>query len=250
MSCFTAETAADGVVTIVLDRPPVNALRFEDLKALLELLEGLQARPDVRAVVITAEGSRAFVAGTDINELAELTEDSAREALEVVQGVVNLIYDFPVPVIAAVNGPAIGSGVAIACASDIRIASPNASFILPEVNVGVMGGSAHVARFIPQGRARWMMYTGEAMPCDEAYRLGLVDAVVDAESLRDEAVRLASEIVSKYPPAIRLAKLGLNASEWLSLRDGYKYECELTVQLRADPEVAEVSRRFLEGRRR
>ncbi|CAB4959402.1 MAG: enoyl-CoA hydratase [Actinobacteria bacterium] len=247
MSAINTEVS-DGVATLTLDRPPVNAVRFEDMTEMLEAFRSVQDRDDVRAVVFTGAGDRAFVAGTDLQELASLTAETAAESVMIVQDLVNLIYSFPVPVISAVNGPALGSGVAIACASDIRIASTKASFILPEVNIGVMGGSAHVARFLPQGRARWMMYTGEPVSCEEAYRFGMVDKVVEPADLMAEARELALKIASKYPPAIRLAKAGLNGSEWLDLQAGYAYECELTVELRRDPGSAEVSRAFLEAR--
>jgi enoyl-CoA hydratase len=248
MSIASVTTAGNGVTTIMIDRPPVNAVRFVDLEELDAVFAGLQQDPEIRCVILTAAGGRAFVPGTDIGELAALTRETAAASTLLVQRLVNRIYDFPAPVVCGVNGPALGSGVAIAASADIRIASENATFGLPEVDVGVLGGSKHLARFVPQGKARLMMYTGWRIDAAEAYRLGLVEAVVPLPELLPEVRRIADEIASKFPPAVRLAKRGLNVTESMPLKEGYAFECELTAELRDDPGSAEVSRRFLAAR--
>lgn len=248
MPIATVTHADNGVTTVFIDRPPVNAVRFVDLEELDGIFEDLEGNPDVRCVILGAAGERAFIPGTDIHELAALTAETAEESTLLVQRLVNRIYDFPAPVICAVNGPTLGSGVAIAGAADIRIASENATFGLPEVDVGVLGGSKHLARFVTQGKARLMMYTGWRIDAAEAYRLGLVEAVVPFAALHAEVRRIADAIASKYPPAVRLAKKGLNETEFMPLKEGYAFECELTAELRGDPGSAEVSRRFLAAR--
>ena len=237
----------EGVATVVIARPPVNALRFADIAELNEVFKRLQEDDDVRAVVLTGAGERAFIAGTDIQELAALTAETARESTALVQETVDRVYELPVPVICAINGPAVGSGVAFASAADIRLASTKATLCLPEVNVGVLGGSKHLARLAPQGTTRRMMYTGRPLPAAELHRLGIVESVHEPAELMDAAGELAHEIASKLPVAIRLAKEGLNRTESMALAEGYAYECELTAKLREDPASAEQSRVFLAG---
>ena len=235
----------EGVGTVTIARPPVNALRFADIAEINEVFKRLGDDEAVRAVVLTGEGERAFIAGTDVEELAALTAETARESTALVQETVNRVYELPVPVICAVNGPAVGSGVAFASAADIRIASTKATLCLPEVNVGVLGGSKHLARLAPQGTTRRMMYTGRHLGAADLYRLGIVESVHEPGELLDTATELAREIASKLPIAVRLAKEGLNRTESMALAEGYAYECELTARLRADPASAEQSRAFL-----
>jgi enoyl-CoA hydratase len=247
-SSIRVEHLDDGVVVVTIDRPPVNALRFSDVAELNAVFKSLEAAPEdeVRVVILTAAGDRAFVAGADVNDLAALTPQTSVGALDLVQETCTRIYEFPTPVIAAVNGPALGSGVAFASVCDIRVASEKATFGLPEINVGVMGGSKHLARLLPQGRTRLMMYTAWRLGAQEALRFGVVESVVEPAALLDEALRIAREIASKLPVAVRLAKRGLNRTESMPLREGYAYECELTIELRGDPRSAEASRAFFE----
>ncbi len=121
--------------------------------------------------------------------------------------------------ICAMNGPAIGSGVAFASASDIRLASTKATLHLPEVNLGVLGGSKHLARIAPQGITRLMMYTGWPMNAQEAYRLGVVESIHEPDELMPAARRIAEEIASKLPIAVRMAKDGLNRTEMMELKE-------------------------------
>jgi enoyl-CoA hydratase len=236
-----------GVAVVTIDRPPVNALRFRDIAEINELFKEIEANDEVHVVVLTGAGERAFVAGTDVNELAELTAESASENTVIVQECVDRIYELPVPVIAAINGPAIGSGVAFASAADIRISSTKGNLHLPEVNLGVLGGSKHLARIAPQSKTRTMMYTGWPMGAEEAYRLGVFESVHEPAELMGEAMRVAKEIASKLPIAVRMAKTGLNRTEFMPLREGYALECGLTAELRNDPASAQQSKEFIAG---
>jgi enoyl-CoA hydratase len=236
-----------GVAVVTIDRPPVNALRFADIREINELFKEIEKKDDVNVVVLTGAGERAFVAGTDVNELAELTAETATENTADVQDCVNRIYELPQPVIAAINGPAIGSGVAFASAADIRLASTKANLHLPEVNLGVLGGSKHMARIAPQSKTRQMMYTGKPMDAAEGYRLGVFESVHEPGDLMDAAMALATEIASKLPVAVRMAKVGLNRTEFMPLQEGYAFECELTAELRNDPASAQQSREFIAG---
>jgi len=247
-SSIRLERLDDGIAIVTIDRPPVNALRFSDVSALNDVFVALADEPEeeLRVVILTGAGERAFVAGADVNELAALTPESAETALELVQETCDRIYEFPCPVIAALNGPALGSGVAFASVCDIRVASEKATLGLPEINVGVMGGSKHLARLLPQGRTRLMMYTAWRVNAQEMLQFGVVESVVKPGELLEESLRIAREIASKLPVAVRLAKRGLNRTESMALREGYAYECELTAELRRDPRSAEAARSFFD----
>lgn len=244
---ITVSHAESGVSTVLIDSPPVNALRFVDIEALNEAFKELGARKETRCVLLEATGQRAFIAGTDVREFTGLTAQNSTRLTDLVQELVERIYELRVPVVAAINGPALGSGVAIASAADIRIASTKGKLGLPEIDVGVMGGSKHIARLLPQGMSRLMMYTGVRLDAQECYRLGAFEKVVEPEELHDAALDVAESIASKFPRAIELAKQGLNRTEFMSLTEGYEYECLLTAILRSDPESAEVSKSFFKG---
>jgi enoyl-CoA hydratase len=237
-----------GIAIVTVDRPPVNALRFADVADILSVYREIQDDSSVRVVIMTGAGERAFVAGADTKELTSMTPETATTNTALIQECVELVYELRVPVIAAINGPAIGSGVAFASAADIRIASTKANLHLPEVNLGVLGGSKHLARIAPQGTTRRMMYTGRPIDAAEGYRLGIFEAVVEPAQLMDEAMALAAEIASKLPITVELAKDGLNRTEFMELTPGYAYECELTARLREEPTVIAQSEAFMSGR--
>jgi enoyl-CoA hydratase len=243
------ERAENGVVTVTIDRPPVNAPRFAHIAALGALFGELGMDAQVRCVILTATGERAFIAGTDVREFIDLTPETAERNTALVQLLRERLYEFPVPVICGVNGAALGLGLGVATSCDIRIASSKAIFGLPEIDVGVLGGSKSLARLVPQGTARLMMYTGQRIGAEEAWRVGLVEAVVAPGELLNECRRLADIIAAKFPVAIRLAKRGLNRTEDMSLKDGYAYECTLTAELRRHPEAAELAKSFFARKR-
>lgn len=237
-----------GVATVTIDRAPVNAMAFSVYDELRQTFHELAEREDLGAVVLTGAGDRAFVGGHDVNEFVSLDFEGATDRLAHVRITFNSVYDCPVPVIAAINGPAIGTGLALASVCDIRLASDRARFAMPEINVGVLGGSKHLMRLAPQGMTRLMYYTGRRIDAHEALRLGIVDEVHPHETVREAATALAQEIAAKSPAAIRMAKQGLNRVENMALKEAYEYECTLTAAVRRTPEAAEGARAFLEGR--
>lgn len=247
-SGISVSHAESGVSTVLIDIPPVNALRFVDIEQLNEAFKMLGTRTETRCVLLEATGQRAFVAGTDVRIFTELTAQNSARLTDLVQELVERIYELRVPVVAAINGPALGSGVAIASACDIRIASTKAKLGLPEIDVGVMGGSKHIARLLPQGMSRLMMYTGMRLDAQDCFRLGAFEKVVEPDELHGAALEIAESIAGKYPKAIELAKRGLNRTEFMNLTEGYEYECLLTAILRSDPEAAKVSESFFSGR--
>jgi enoyl-CoA hydratase/carnithine racemase len=152
------------------------------------------------------------------------------------------------PVIGAINGAALGAGLAIAASCDILVASESASLGLPEIDVGLLGGGRHTMRLFGCSRTRRMMFTGYRVPADECYRLGVVESVVPPDQLMEAAMVLAREIAAKSPIAIQLAKTSLNAIEEMSLRDGYRFEQNMTVELGKSEDSKEAMRAFSEKR--
>ena len=239
----------DYIALITMDRPPVNAVNAQFHQELMLVCDTISDRDDVRVAILTGAG-RIFCAGADIKERAgrerepgEIWQHSrnAREAF-------HAIVECRVPVIGALNGAALGAGLAIAASCDILIASENAVLGLPEINVGLLGGGRHTMRLFGHSKARRMMFTGQRLSGAELYRLGVVEECVPPERLLDTAHTLASEIAAKSPVAIRLAKHAMNAIEFMSLRDGYRFEQNMTAELSRYEDSKEAMRAFVEKR--
>jgi enoyl-CoA hydratase len=217
------------VVTITLNRPTVlNALNNELLGALERLLAEIKNDTTARAVLITGTGERAFAAGADISELAALDGSAAGEAqARTGQRVTQLLETLPLATIAAVNGFALGGGCELAMACDIRIASENAKFGQPEVNLGIppgYGGTQRTTRLLGAGMALYLCLTGEMIDAAEALRIGLVQRVVPIGDLLPEAQRIAQLIASKAPLAVAATKRAIYDGAALSLGDGLALE--------------------------
>lgn len=232
------------VALVTFDRPPVNAQNFTFQEEVKACFDQLSVDDTVRAVVLTGAG-RIFSAGVDLNRSGSPTRDELRSARESFHSIV----ECKKPVIGALNGPALGSGLTIAASCDILIASENASLGLPEIDVGLMGGGRHAQRLFSHSRLRRMALTGYRVPGAELYRLGIVEACVAPEKLLPTAMDMAREIASKSPLAVQLFKRTLNTIEYTSLRDGYRYEQEMTLELGTTEDAAEAMRAFVEKRR-
>lgn len=235
-----------GIAELVLNHPPVNALDARGWARLAETVEALGRNPAVRVVLIAAEG-RGFCAGVDIKELAA----DGRKIVDVNRGCYDAfaaIYDCPVPVISAVHGFCLGGGIGIAGASDIVIASEDASFGLPEIDRGALGAATHLMRLVGMQKTRRMLYTGEPIPAAEVHRLGGVESVVPREALRAEARALAAKIAAKSPKAVRLAKWSLNGIELLDIKKSYRFEQGFTLELYTSPDSQEARDAFVEKR--
>jgi enoyl-CoA hydratase len=201
---------ADGVAVITMNRPQaLNAFNIEQLDHFGAALEKVGREKSVRAVIITGAGDRAFAAGADIKQMAELSPAEGLAFGRKGHAITNAIELLPQPVIAAVNGYAFGGGCEIAIACDIRLASENARFAQPEVGLGIppgWGGSQRLPRLIGPGFAAEMIYTGRQVPADEALRIGLVNTVHPLEQLMSAAHEMATQIAKNSPSAVRSAK--------------------------------------------
>ncbi|ABN78647.1 enoyl-CoA hydratase-related protein [Cereibacter sphaeroides] len=244
---FVKVSVDRGLAVVTLDRPPANAVSLEVYDEIRRTFHRLGEDPAMRVAVLTGAG-KVFCGGNDVNDFVDLEFDRATEYLAHVRLTFNALYDCPIPVVGAINGAAVGTGIVLASLCDIRIASERAVFALPEIDVGVLGGSRHVMRLAGQGMTRWMMYTGRRVRADEALRARIVDEVVPPEEVMPRAMAIAEEIASKSPPAIRLAKLGLNRTEEMNMKEGYEFECTLTAAVRRTPEAREGAMAFLEKR--
>jgi len=235
-----------GVAELVIDNPPVNALDSAGWRRFAELMTGLGARDDVHCVVIRAEG-RGFQAGVDVKELAA----DGTKIVDVNRGCYDTfaaIYDCPVPVLCAVHGFCLGGGIGIAGASDLVLASEDATLGLPEIDRGALGAATHLMRMVGMQKTRRMLYTGETIDASEALRLGAVESVVPREKLRDEALALAHRIAGKSPKALRLAKWSLNGIELLDVKKSYRFEQGFTLELYTSPDSQEARDAFVEKR--
>jgi enoyl-CoA hydratase len=235
-----------GIAELVIDHPPVNALRCADWHALAGEVEALGRNQQVRVIIIRAEG-RGFCAGVDIKEL------TAQPELIVAVNAGNYathraVHRNPVPVIVAVHGFVLGGGIGIAGAADIVIAAEDASFGLPEIDRGAMGGGAHLQRLFPLQKVRHMFFTGESITAREAYRLGALECVVPRAQLREAAMAIARKIAAKSPAMIRLAKESLNGIESGNLEDQYRWEQGFTLQAYMNSDSAETRRAFTDKR--
>ena len=242
----------DSIAVVRLDRPEkLNALTRAALFELGKTFERIEGERDIRAVILTGAGERAFCAGTDIAELAAMDEEEARSAARRGQDVCERIERCAVPVIAAINGVAAGGGFELALACHIRIASSNARFSLPETMLGIIpgyGGTQRLARTTGSGRALEMMLTGAEISANEALQIGLINATVAPAALLPEAEKLAREIASLAPLAIRACLKAVTQGLTLSLAEGLELEAELFSTLFASEDMREGTRAFLEKR--
>jgi enoyl-CoA hydratase len=242
------------VATITLNRPAVlNALNLEMLDELSATFAELDADDALRAVIVTGAGPKAFAAGADISELNALPNARAGEAqARRGQALTTAIERMRVPVIAAVNGFALGGGCEIAMACDIRIASENAKFGQPEVNLGILpgyGGTQRLTRLVGEGWAMYLCLTGEMIDAAEALRIGLVQKVTPADGLLAEAQRIAALIASKAPLAIDAAKRAIVDGAALTLADGLALEALRFGAAITTGDFREGSSAFLEKRK-
>jgi len=236
-----------------INRPDkLNALNARAKSELEQAFEDFKKNPSVDVVILTGSGEKAFVAGTDIAELTVLNTESGKTFAEGGQGVFNVIENLGKPVIAAVNGYALGGGCELALACHIRIASENARFGQPEVNLGIIpgyGGTQRLARLVGKGRAMEMILTGDQVDAQEALRLGLVNKVVPLPELMKTAESLAQKIVTKGQVAVRLALKAVNMTQETNLTDGQALEASLFGVCCGSEDFKEGTKAFLEKRK-
>ena len=242
----------DGILVITVDRPKVlNALNAQTVQEIGEAFEAARNDDAVKVVILTGGGEKAFVAGADINELAQSTPITGKATAEKGQRVFRNIERFPKPVIAAINGFALGGGCELALACHIRIASDKAQLGLPEVTLGIIpgyGGTQRMARLLGKGKALELILTGDRIKADEAERIGLVNKVVPAEELMNVAEEMARTIAKRGPLAVSAAIEAVMSGSDMPFEEGQFLEATLFGLLASTDDMKEGMKAFLEKR--
>ncbi len=242
----------DRIAWVTLNRPEkMNALNNALLAELEGVIAGLEHDAEVGVVVLTGAGEKAFVAGADISELKDLDSGSAREQALKGQAVFNRIAALPKPVIAAVNGFALGGGCELALSAHIRVASENARFGLPEVSLGIIpgyGGTQRLPRLVGTGIGLDMILSGDMVPAADALRMGLVSRVFPLADLRAGVEKLAKTILSRGPLALTRALAAVQQGVEMPLEQGLQFEAALFGLLAASQDMKEGMGAFLEKR--
>jgi len=240
---------SDYIAVVRLDKPPVNALDRATRRRLIEIFDEVSERPDVRVAILTGTG-KFFCSGADLKDRPNA--DKAGDFLDHnrwTRETGNAIRECAKPVIAAVNGPALGAGFGLMASCDIFLASEDATFAMPEINVGLAGGVSMLRTMVGRSFTRRMFFTGMKVPAAELYRRGVIDEVVPAEQLMPLAMEIAQEIASKAPLAIAYAKQAANMMDLMPQRDGYRFEQNFTMALARTEDAQEARKAFLEKRK-
>jgi enoyl-CoA hydratase len=241
------------IAVVRINRPDkLNALNAVTMDELKNVFTELNADESVYVIILTGSGEKAFVAGADISELNKLDMISGKEFSEKGQEVFNIIENSAKPVIAAVNGFALGGGCEIALACHIRLASENAKFGQPEVNLGIIpgyGGTQRLTRLINSGLATEYILTGDMIDANEAYRIGLVNHVYKQSELLDKAFEMAQKIISKGQNAVRAAIKAVNIVDEVSGKEGQNFEASLFATCCGTEDFKEGTKAFLEKRK-
>ncbi len=243
----------DNIGVLTINRPDkLNAISNELTEELKQLLDEIEEDEELRVMVITGAGDKAFVAGADIKELVDRDALVGRRVSRTRQDLFSRIENLPAPVIAAVNGYALGGGLELALACSIRLCSEKAQFGAPEVKLGIIpgdGGTQRLPRLVGLGRAMEMILSGDFIDAQEAYRIGLVNKVVPHEELMDSAMEMAKTIAQRPPLAVRYAKEAVNRSQEGDSVSGYALESYLHALTCATEDKKEGVSAFLEKRK-
>jgi len=244
-------SVADGVAVVVVNRPEKrNALNSVVRTELIEVLDFLRTQDGARVVVITGAGDKAFIAGADIAEFAQRTPVQQREVMTG-RSIFEEVAAFPKPVIAMINGFALGGGCELALACDVRIAARSAKLGQPEIKLGIIpggGGTQRLPRLVGSGRALRMILTGEIVDAVEAEKLGLVDVVTEDDDLHTTTMALAQAMAAHSPLTLRLAKAAVRAAEEMPLHAGLALERELFITAFGSDDKREGVAAFLDKR--
>ncbi|MES1041050.1 enoyl-CoA hydratase [Peribacillus simplex] len=227
-SLVEISTEEKGIALVTLNRPDAaNALSTELLHCLVEGLEELKSDSNLRTVIITGAGEKAFCAGADLKERAGMNEDKVRETVKLIGDTITAVENLPVPVIAAINGSAFGGGLELALACDIRIASETAKVGLTETSLGIIpgaGGTQRLPRIVGMPTAKELIYTARRLDAKTAYALKIISHVYSPQHLLEEAKKLAKEIAVNAPLALRAAKAAINQGAETDLKSGLQIE--------------------------
>ncbi|MGI9646917.1 MAG: enoyl-CoA hydratase/isomerase family protein [Acidimicrobiia bacterium] len=239
------------ITTIRLENPPLNLVTVELTQSLNRALAAIEADPEVRCVVVTGTGERAFCAGSDVKEFESLQGRVGEGKLLLEKAVYRRLALLPVPTIAAIQADALGGGLELALCCDLRVADERSKLGLPEVRLGVMpgsGGTQRLPRVVGIAKAKELILTGEIISAAEAARIGLVNRVAAAGGALSEALGMAETIAARGPLAVREAKRALDAAGDATLDDGLAYELDASERIFASRDMLEGAQAFFEKR--
>ena len=242
------EVSESGVAVLWLDRPPVNAMGRQIREQFLRAMDDLGSDDSVRVIVLTATG-KVFCAGADIKEKDALSPRDYPQANRLTRDSFQALLDSPKPVIAAVNGAAIGAGMVMVACCDMVVASNETFFAMPEIDVGLGGGASFLQRILPLSKLKRMMLTGERVPTGELYRLGMIEECVAPTDVLPTARRIAETIAAKSPTAVRTIRNSFRTVEQLPLSEGFRVEQNYTQQLSLTDDAREARLAFIEKRK-
>jgi enoyl-CoA hydratase len=239
---------SDHIAVVTLSRPPVNALNRAMRDRIMSVFDEISERSDVRVALLTGAG-KVFCSGADLKDRPDPTALGAfHNHNRGTRETFNCIRECAKPVIAAINGAALGAGVALVASCDIFLASESAVFGMPEIDVGLAGGATMLNTLFGRSLMRRMFFTGYRVPAAELYRLGIIEACTSAENLIPEAMKIAREIASKSPLGVEHAKQAANMVEVTPPRDAYRFEQNITMALSKTEDAKEARQAFLEKR--
>ncbi len=242
-----------GIATITFNRPEVlNALNEASLQEFSNALDAVASDEDIRVLVLTGAGEKSFVAGADITEFLRFNVLKAKIFAETGHGLINRLQELPIPVIAAVNGFALGGGCEIVIGCDFIYAAENAMFGLPEINLGIIpgfGGTQRLPRLIGKNMAKEMIFTGKMISAAEAHAVGWVNTVCSQDELMAEVMKTATIIASKGKASLRAAKQAINSGMDVDLKTGCRIEIDAFAICLSSPDAKEGTLAFLEKRK-
>ncbi len=250
---FLRLDVSEFVAVVTLDHPPRNAQSTEMMVEIAEVFDEMSDRDDVRVVVLTGAGP-AFSAGADLKRRADIAAAEPRPGdqwrrARAAREKSYAVMECRKPVIAAINGPALGAGLGLAVMGDIIVAAERASFGLPEIDVGLAGGARHAMRLFPHSLVRRMALTGYRLPAAEAYRRGVIEACLPDDELMPFCMEMAAQIALKSPSAVQIMKDSLFVIEAMTIKDGYRYEQNNTARLAKTEDAREAMLAFVEKRK-
>jgi enoyl-CoA hydratase len=249
---FLKVEVADFIAVVTLDNPPRNAQSIEMMDEIATTFDEMSDREDVRVVILTGAGS-AFSAGVDLKQRSAVNDGPPRAGAQWRRARAAREKNYAVleckkPVICAINGPALGAGLGLATMGDIIVASENATFGLPEIDVGLVGGARHAMRIFPHSLVRRMALSAYRVTAAEAYRRGVIEACLPVDELMPYCMDIARTIASKSPMAVQTMKDSLFTIETMTIKDGYRYEQNNTALLSGTEDAKEAMAAFVEKR--
>lgn len=239
---------SDYIALVTLNRPPVNALDWAMRERIVEVFDEVSERDDIRVAVLTGAG-KVFCSGADLKDRPDASRPGAfLSHNRITRETGNSIRECNKPVIAAINGAALGAGLGLMASCDVYLAAEEAVFGMPEINVGLAGGASMLRTLFGRSISRRMFFTGLRLPAMELYRRGIIEACTTREQLLPEAMKIAKEIASKSPLAIAYAKQATNMVDLMPQRDAYRFEQNFTMALSKTEDAKEARQAFLEKR--